>query len=456
MHISHTRSRQARPFLIIAAVLTTSLIFPLSITGPAAALPRLTQELGAAPLLPWIVTAYNAAFAAFLLLGGLLADWLGARRIYATGVCLFAAAAGALVLGSTPEILVAARALAGVGAAAATTGGTALLAAAAGPERRGRAFGALGTIMGAGLAFGPLLSAVVVDHLGWRGVFAVPAALAVLALGMLAGAGAPKREPRPARPALGPALLFTIAFLALTVGIGEIPARGLGDPLVITALVAALLFGAASAMLGRAAASPLVPAALLQSREFLALVTAAGALMAVFVPLVVFLPLALAERGAGEAAVATLALTVPSVVLPSVGARLAKRGSPTRLACVALGIAALGLVATAISLGVQGPLAALAPSLLAVGAAVGLTSGVLDGAALAAVPQRVSASAAGALNTARLASETLALAVAGALILDAAVAPGLALAPVAAGLAALALAALAGIVALGRTLELRG
>ncbi|WP_042542610.1 MFS transporter [Leucobacter komagatae] len=450
MHTPSSAARNARPALVIAAVLTTSLIFPLSITGPAAALPHLTAEFDAAPLLPWIVTAYNAAFAAFLLLGGLLADWLGVHRIYAIGVCLFAAAAGALALGSTPELLVVARAIAGVGAAAATTGGTALLSNAAGPERRGRAFGALGTIMGAGLAFGPLLSSLVVGHLGWRGVFAVPAVLAAIALILLACAGSFQRAPRLPRPALGSALLFTGAFLALTVGVGEIPPRGLGDPLVATALGGALLLCVASATLGRAAASPLVPAALLHSRQFLALVTAAGALMAVFVPLVVFLPLALSERGAGEAAVATLALTVPTVVLPSVGARLARRISPTWLACLALGLAAVGLGTTAMSLGLHGNLTALATSLLAVGAAVGLTSGVLDGAALAAVPERVSASAAGVLNTARLASETIALAVAGALILGASVSPDVALAPVAGGLAGLALLALTGVVVLAR------
>lgn len=451
MHISPSASSQARPTLIVAAVLTTSLIFPLSITGPAAALPILSAELGAHPLLPWIVTAYNASFAAFLLFGGLLADWLGPRAVYVGGVSLFAAAALTLTLSSTPELLVAARGLAGIAAAAATTGGTALLSGAVAPSRRPRVFGALGTVMGAGLAFGPILSAFLVAQLGWRGAFAVPGGLAVAALLVLAMAGLKRQGDSEARdvsrPPLGAAALFTCAFLALTLGLGELPTRGLGDPITIGAFVAAGAFGALMVRLNRRGTAPLVPHEILTSRGFSAIAVAAGTLMAVLVPLVVFLPTALTDRGGNEAALATLFLTIPTVILPAAGARIARRIAATTLAWCSLVLAALGLAGVGAALATGAPLSGLAPGLLAIGAAVGLTSGVLDGAALAEVPEAVAARAAGMLNTARLASETLTLAVTSAVVLGAAGAASLALAPVAAGLAALALLS-AGVVLL--------
>jgi MFS family permease len=407
-----------RYVLVLAAVLLSSLMFPLTITGASLALPGIREELGAGlSATQWVVNGYNACFAGFLVFTGSLADVLGRRRIFAGGVALFCASGVVSALAGNILVLDLVRALGGIGAAAATTGGSSILAETFQGAARGKAFGLLGTVLGAGLAFGPTVSGVLVDGLGWRAVFAVPAVIAGLVL-ILVPVLPPLRGESTRRIDWPGAALFTAALLLLIFALDEGPALGFGNPVIIGGFVAAAVLGAAFAVVERRRADPMFQLGLLANRQFLSLAVAAGALMGVLVPLVVYLPsylISVVGLGAGQAGSWLLMLTVPTVFLPTVGATLARR-LPTVLV-VAGSVALTG--AGALLLVTIGPdtevLDLLVPFVL-IGVGIGLSNGVLDGLAIGSVPPGQAGAAAGMFNTARLATETIALAVVGAML----------------------------------------
>ncbi|MDA2803274.1 MFS transporter [Nocardiopsis suaedae] len=397
----------ARKRVVLISVLLSTLAFPLTITGASLALPGIRTGLDASLVsTQWVVNAYNACFAAFLVLSGALADVLGKRRVFLGGAGLFCASGVLSALAPGILVLDASRALAGVGAAAALTGGSAILSEVFDGPARARAFGALGTVLGAGTAFGPTAAGLLVDLAGWRAVFAVPAAVAgaVVLLG-------PSFPPSPGAAGRkvdwAGAALFTTALLLLVTVLVEGPERGFGSPAVLGAAAAAAV-----------AAAPLLDLPLLANRRFLAFALAAGAIMAVLVPLLVYLPtylIAVAGLEPGRAGVWLLMLTVPTVALPAVGTALAKRlpaGVPVTGAVLLSGAGAALLTGMGPD---SAPLALLAPFAL-VGAGAGLTNGLLDGLAVGSVARDRAGTAAGLFNTVRITSETVAIAAAGAVL----------------------------------------
>lgn len=136
--------------------------------------------------LSWIFTAYNVTFAALLVPAGRLADLLGRRRAFLTGLALFGIASAACAAAPTVGLLVAARTVQAVAAALLAPSSLALLLPAFPPERRGFAVGTWGAMGGIAAATGPALGGLLVDGLGWRAVFLVN--LPVVVITLVAGA----------------------------------------------------------------------------------------------------------------------------------------------------------------------------------------------------------------------------------------------------------------------------
>ncbi|MFI6576661.1 MFS transporter [Nocardiopsis sp. NPDC050513] len=400
---------------VLAAVLTSVFVLPLSITGASAALPAVQAEFGGGLAgAQWVVNAYNACFAAFLVSAGSVADAVGRRRIYTVGIVLFCVSGLASLLVQDITVLIAVRALGGAGAAAVVAGGASMLTAVFEGPARARAFGLLGTVVGAGTAFGPAVAGVCVDTLGWRSAFAVPAVVAGAVLFLVPLLPAVRGTGR--RVDVLGAVLFTGALLTLITALVEGPGRG--PVLTVGALAVSALLFTVFALVERGRPDPLVDVAVLANRRFAAYALAAATFMAVLVPLLVYLPsylVAVVDLGPGQAGLWLLMLTVPTLVLPTVGAELAARLPHTAVvvgALVLCGAGALGLTAL-------GPDAApprlLVPFLL-VGMGVGLTNGLIDGLALATVPAERAGTAAGVFNASRLTLETISIAAVGAVL----------------------------------------
>nr|WP_221308845.1 MFS transporter [Nocardiopsis mwathae] len=400
------------------AVLLSTLTFPLTITGASLALPGIQADLEAGlTATQWVVNGYNATFAGFLVVAGSLADVIGRRRIFAGGVSLFCVSGALCGVASDIIVLDALRMLGGVGAAAAVTGGTSILAETfAGPART-RAFGLLGTVLGAGTAFGPTIAGLLVDLMGWRAVFAVPAGVAAVVLALT------PMLPRP-RPAAGRsidwtgAFLFVGALLLLISALVEGPERGFGSPLIVGGLIAAVLAGVAFTVVERRRDDPMFDLGLLANRRFLSFGIAAGAIMAVLVSLLVYLPsylISVVGLDAGRAGLWLLMLTVPTVLLPPVGAELAKRLPTVLLVAGSVALCSGGTLLL-VTIGPDStPLHLFVPFAL-VGAGAGLTNGILDGLAIGSTRPEQAGTAAGMFNTMRITFETVGIAAVGGML----------------------------------------
>lgn len=166
-------SEAAGRWVLAATVLGSSLAF-LDSTVVNIAVPAIGRELGAgATGLTWTVNGYTLTLAAFVLIGGSLGDRLGRRRVFMVGVAWFGLASLVCALAPNIGLLVAFRALQGVGAALLTPGALAILHAAFRTEDRSRAIGAWSGLAGITGAVGPLLGGWLVDVASWRWIFLI-------------------------------------------------------------------------------------------------------------------------------------------------------------------------------------------------------------------------------------------------------------------------------------------
>jgi MFS family permease len=172
--------------LVLIAACLAMLAVGENSTAIMAALPVMTSSLGLAPAtVEWVVNAYLLAAAAFIILGGAMADRFGPRRSSAAGIGLFGLASLIIALAPDGALVVAARALQGLGAAFAVAGTLAAVTEAAPETRRAGAISAWTGFLMLGFSLGPLVGGIVTHYAGWRFVFwlnvltIVPAGLAL-------------------------------------------------------------------------------------------------------------------------------------------------------------------------------------------------------------------------------------------------------------------------------------
>src|SRR3954465_6668940 len=162
---------KARAWVVVLTAMG-SFMAALDTLVVATALPTIRIDLNASvSQLEWTVNAYNLAFAVMLVTAAALGDRFGRRRLYAAGLVGFAAASAVSALAPSVGLLIAARAVQGVGAAFMMSLGLALLSAAFPPERRGTAIGLFSAVTGIAVASGPIVGGAVVNGLDWTWIF---------------------------------------------------------------------------------------------------------------------------------------------------------------------------------------------------------------------------------------------------------------------------------------------
>jgi EmrB/QacA subfamily drug resistance transporter len=258
----------AAPWVLAATILGSSMAF-IDETAVTVALPAIQSALGATAVdAQWVVEAYTLFLAALVLVGGSLGDHLGRRRVFVAGVALFALASAWGGLSPSPEHLIAARAVQGVGGALLVPNSLAIIGASFEEERRGRAIGTWASFTGVSMMLGPVLGGYLAENLSWRGVFFINVPLALVVL-VIAYTRVPESGDGKARSLDLPGAALAAAGLGgIIFGLLESSEAGLGAPLVVGALVFGGVSLAAFVVVEGSRREPMMPLELFRSRDF--------------------------------------------------------------------------------------------------------------------------------------------------------------------------------------------
>ncbi|MFD3547275.1 MFS transporter [Streptomyces sp. NPDC058655] len=255
-------------WILLTTVLGSAMAL-LDSTVVNVALPSIGRDLGAdLAVLQWTVNAYLLTLASLILVGGALGDRYGRRRIFVLGVVWFAVAS--LLCGIAPNagVLIAARALQGVGGALLTPGSLALIQGSIRGEDRGRAVGLWSGLGGVGAAVGPFLGGWLVDGPGWRWVFLLNVPVAAVCVPVALRHVPESRDPHAhGRFDVVGAVLGAASLALVTYALIE--ARSATAP-VIAAAAGGVLLGCAFVYVERTRADPMVPPDIFSSRQFTA------------------------------------------------------------------------------------------------------------------------------------------------------------------------------------------
>ena len=171
-----------RRWLALVVLCLGDLMIVLDVTIVGVALPSIRADLGfSEESLAWVVNAYLISFGGFLLLGGRLGDLFGHRRLFLAGVALFTAASAVCGTASSQGMLVAARAVQGLGGALVSAVALSLMMTLfTEPAERAKAMGIFGFVASGGGSLGVLLGGIVTDALDWHWIFLVNVPVGVL------------------------------------------------------------------------------------------------------------------------------------------------------------------------------------------------------------------------------------------------------------------------------------
>ncbi|MER7393929.1 MFS transporter [Streptomyces sp. NPDC000151] len=301
-------------WVLLTAVLGSGMAM-LDSTVVNVALPRIGTDLNT-PLavLQWTVNAYLLTLAALLLLGGALGDRYGRRRIFLIGTVWFAAASLLCALAPNAAVLLAARALQGIGGALLTPGSLALIQAVFHPDERSRAVGAWSGLGGVATAIGPFLGGWLVDGPGWRWVFFLNVPLAAVCVPIAARHVPETRDPTTHGrfDALG-AALGAAALGAVTYALIAAPGRGAAPDVLLTA-TAGVLLAVAFLRVERRHPDPMLPPWLFTLRQFTAVNAVTVCVYAAFGGFF-FLTVLYLQVAAGYSALAAGTALLPTTVL---------------------------------------------------------------------------------------------------------------------------------------------
>ncbi len=177
-----TPARNRTPWTILVLLSVAQFMVILDVTVVNVALPSIRTALRFAPQdLQWVVSAYVLMTGGLLLLGGRMADMIGRRRVFLTGLIVFTGASLASGLAPTAAVLIASRAAQGLGAALLSPAALSIITTTYTNDQRTTALSVWGAIGAGGAAAGVLLGGVLTTWLGWRSVFFINVPVGLLA-----------------------------------------------------------------------------------------------------------------------------------------------------------------------------------------------------------------------------------------------------------------------------------
>jgi EmrB/QacA subfamily drug resistance transporter len=262
-------SRRQKRLTLAATILGSSMAFVDS-SVVNVALPAIQGALGAdAAATSWVVNGYLLLLGAFVLVGGSAADIYGRRRIFLVGIAIFTAASVACGLAPNVSVLIASRAVQGLGAALLTPASLAMLGAAFPDNERSRAIGLWAGFGALTAAAGPVLGGWLVDQVSWRAIFWLNVPLAVISGTLAVLFASESRDPESKAIDWKGATLIVVSLACITWALGAVVKFGFGDVAVLAASgVGIAAFAGFIAIEARDPDRAMMPLVLFRSRNF--------------------------------------------------------------------------------------------------------------------------------------------------------------------------------------------
>jgi EmrB/QacA subfamily drug resistance transporter len=264
-----TAEPDPRRWWTLVVLCLSLLVISLDNTILNVALPTLELDLGASSSqLQWIVDSYMLVFAGLLLTAGALGDRFGRRKALSFGLAVFGLGSLLSALAGSAEMLIASRALMGVGGAFIMPSTLSILTATFPAHERAKAIGAWAAVSGLGIAIGPVAGGWIVEHADWSWIFLVNIPFVVAALLAQRSLVPESRDPAAPRLDVPGFALSTAGLSALVWGIIQAPEWGWTDPRIVGAFAAAAALVAGFVAWERHTPEPMLDVRLFRNRRF--------------------------------------------------------------------------------------------------------------------------------------------------------------------------------------------
>jgi EmrB/QacA subfamily drug resistance transporter len=418
---SRRTGRIERHWWTLIAVCMATFMLLVDVTIVQVALPTIQRKLGASfSDLQWLISAYALSLSSLILTSGSIADKFGRKRVFLFGLVVFSGASLACGLSTSASMLIAARAVQGIGGAAMFATGLALIGQDfQGPHasKRATAIAIWGATVGGAVAVGPLVGGVLTEALGWQWIFFVNVPIGVVTLALGTTRMVNKADPGATRLDVGGLLTFSgslfLLVFALVIGNND----GWSSTLVL-----AMLIGAAVLMAGFVAVElfqkrPMFDLALFRKPSFtgvsFATLMLGAGMFAMFPYITLYLQNDLGYSPL-QGGIRLLPATLLTFIVPLAGRRAAERIAPE------IGLGA-GLAVTGVGIAVMARLAVadtwtvLLPGLVLIGLGIGIANPAVARIALGVVPPERTGMASGINNTFRIGGLSIGVAALGAI-----------------------------------------
>jgi EmrB/QacA subfamily drug resistance transporter len=418
-------TRRVNPWAALGALCIGFFMILLDTTIVSIAIPAMVRGLHTdLNTVVWVISVYLLVYAVPMLFTSRLGDRFGPKRVFLAGMVVFTAASLWCGLAGTAEMLIAARALQGLGAALMTPQTLAFITHLFPPAKRGPAMGMWGGVAGLATITGPLLGGVLVDSLGWEWIFFVNVPVGIVGI-VLTVFLVPDWQPRRLHSFDIPGIVLSVAGLSLLVfGVqnGQHYDWGtVAGPVGILEIIAggAILLVAFVVWQRFNRKEPLVPLRVFANRNFSAgTVTAIAigfAMTGMFVPLVVYTQNVLGMSPT-EAGLLTAPMSLLSgIIAPFVG-RMSDRANARYLVLTGFLALAAGLGLLALQGRADTDPWSLVPALLVAGVGVGFVFAPMSNIAMRSVEPALAGTASGIFNTSRQVGGVLGSAAIGVLL----------------------------------------